>query len=199
MKKKIFLDCGSNECQGFTQFVKMQKITSDSEVHCFEPNPYCNIDEFKLRSIANNLGVFPNVRFHRSAIFDDGVCSIVVSKDISKRNGEGTAVHNMGNVNTINHLQLQGVELIVASTNLSSFVSKLDLKDEDELRIKLDIEGSEFFVLDDFLKNFNQWNSLKEIWVEWHERYMRGFDPYALRFNIEKRFLEKGVHIIEWH
>jgi FkbM family methyltransferase len=200
ISRKFFLDCGANEGQGFLQFVKMGKITSETEVHSFEPNPYCKIDEFKLKLLAKDFGITPNVKFHRTAILNqDGVCSIVVSKDINKKNGEGTAVHGIKNVNTTNNLALEGVELIVSSTNLSNFIDKLELNEHDELRIKIDIEGSEFLVLEEMLQNFKHWTCLKEIWVEWHERYMRDFNPYLSRLDIEKKFAEKNITIVEWH
>lgn len=200
MSRKIFLDCGANEGQGFTQFVKMGKITSETEVHSFEPNPYCRIDESTLASYAKDYGVFPNIKFHRTAILNkDGTCHIVVSKDENRKNGEGTAVHGIKNINTTNHLALQGSKIAVQATSLSAFIDKLDLKEHDELRIKLDIEGSEFLALEDMIQNFKYWSCLKEIWVEWHERYMREFDPYACRKNIEQKFAEKNVRIIEWY
>ena len=198
-KRKIFLDCGSNEGQGFSEFVDLKKIDSDTEVYCFEPNPYCEIDDFSLTKLATEKNVFPKIKFYRSAILHlDGVCRIVVRDNENEKKDLSTAVHGIGNMNTVKDLNSKGEKVLVPAVRLSTFIKKLDLRQEDELRIKLDIEGSEFLVLEEFLNNFKDWSILKEIWVEWHERKMYGFKPRSARNDLEKKLAEKGVKIFEW-
>jgi FkbM family methyltransferase len=199
MKRKIFIDCGANLGQGFCEFVKMGKISDNTEVYSFEPNPYCDISEFTLKRAAKELGCNPKIKFYRSAILhEDGVCLIVVSYDPKRYDGEGVSVHGVGNVNTDNNLAMNGLSIPVRATRLVSFIEDLEISEEDELRIKIDIEGSEFYVLKDMIKTFSKWSCLKEIWVEWHERYMRGFDPEKERSEIEQSFEKMGVTIQTW-
>jgi len=65
-KRKIFLDCGANLGQELCEFVKIGKIENDTEVHSFEPNPFCDVSEFSLKRLAKDLDCNPQIRFHRS-------------------------------------------------------------------------------------------------------------------------------------
>jgi FkbM family methyltransferase len=80
-----------------------------------------------------------------------------------------------------------------------------DIIDKDEnanITIKCDIEGSEFKVLPRLLeeKNIGQW--VKQIFVEWHERFWAGKDNYpeilATKASIIEQCAAQGVAIYDW-
>ena len=43
--KNIFLDCGTHLCEGLIDFYNKGIIDDTFEIHTFEPNPACNIEE----------------------------------------------------------------------------------------------------------------------------------------------------------
>jgi hypothetical protein len=65
-----------------------------------------------------------------------------------------------------------------------------------EIYIKCDIEGSEFIVLPKLL-NSDYIDCIKEIYVEWHERFWFGLPEYVQKvnekYNIIKTFNERNI------
>jgi FkbM family methyltransferase len=197
--RKIFLDCGTNIGQGFRQFIKAGKIVNDTEIHCFEPNPFCEIDVTRLKAIAIEEGLAScnKIFFYQTAILDrDGVSSIFVRDD--EKNHVATCLQNIGNSETQRFQKIGGVDVEVTTTRLTKFIDDLQLTTGDELIIKIDIEGSEFLVLLDMCENFKHWHVLKDIFVEWHERFISHFDPHSARSYIEKVFRDNSVEITPW-
>lgn len=197
--RKIFLDCGTNIGQGFRQFIKMGKIVNETEVYCFEPNPFCDIDENKLKAIAIEEGLTScdKIFFYQTAILDKaGMSSIFVRND--EKNHVATCLQNIGNSETQRFQKIGGVDVKVTTTRLTKFIDDLELTSVDELIIKIDIEGSEFLVLLDMCENFKHWQLLKDIFVEWHERFISHFDPHVTRNYIEGVFRKNSVEITPW-
>lgn len=196
--KKIFLDCGANLGQGFREFIKLGKINDETEVHSFEPNPYCEMNAEKLKLIASSCGAAPSINFHDAAVFNkDGVESIIVENN--DKTGQGVCVTGIGNLSTSLFSLRGGHSLNIKTIKLSRFIEELNLVSDDELRIKLDIEGSEFLVLQDMLKNKKSLESLKEIWVEWHERLFPLQDMKKKRIDLTNDFRNLGITILDWH
>lgn len=196
--RKIFLDCGTNLGQGFEEFIKLGKITSETEVHSFEPNPYCEMDAEKLMSIAASYNVSPTINFHNVAVFNkEGTESIVVENN--DKTGQGVCVTGIGNLSTSLFGLRGGHSVNIKVIRLSKFIEDLNLNNDDDLRIKLDIEGSEFLVLQDMLENKKCLECLKEIWVEWHERLFPLQDMRVKRKQLTEVFQLFGVSVLDWH
>lgn len=200
--RKIFLDCGTNLGQGFEEFIKRGKITSDTEVHCFEPNPYCEIDVESLRKISSVYKITPDINFHSAAVLDkESNENIVVEKNHPKNKAnQGVCISKLGTISTEYILARGGEDVLIRTISLSKFIENLNLKDEDELRIKLDIEGSEFLVLEDMLNNEVSLMKVKELWVEWHERLF----PNRRELEDKRKILTEkirslGVSLLDWY
>jgi FkbM family methyltransferase len=151
-----------------------------------------------LIKIANELQVNPQVKFYRVAVFDsNGTKSIVVENN--NKTGQGVCISDIGNVSTPNFMAKGAHFVDVKTIRLTSFIEELSLNDGDELRIKIDIEGSEYHVLLDMLDNFKLWSALKEIWVEWHDRLFISNELTSKRSYIEASFEKNGVKITPWY
>lgn len=143
-------------------------------MHCFEPNPVVALEAETLKKIANDAGLFPsNLIVHQKAIFDrEGVVEFASIGGFPRglRNGRGQSSSIVGVG------QKDGVvaKNMVPCVDLLSFVRSLALTNDD-VYIKLDIEGAEFATLKHLLTNGNDvLPSIKKMWIEWHDRY---FNP----------------------
>jgi FkbM family methyltransferase len=192
--KKIFLDCGTHLCEGIEQFYKKGLIDNDCEIHTFEPNPACFIQE-RVEHI--NLNIIP----HNKAVWiEDGFLDFnqenheksrtgSPSDGRSKLDGWGSSVANIG----FDH---PGYEkpIRVPCLNFSSFVSKLP--SESHIICKMDIEGSEYFVLRHMIEE-KTIVKIKDLYVEFHQRFMKNESDETTEQIIEqiKGF---GVNVYRW-
>lgn len=143
-KKPFIVDCGSNIGLSILYF---KMLWPNAEILGFEPSPSC----FSLlkKNIANNK--LTNVTLHNTAVADkNGTCSFW---DPSDGKGDGRAsilVHNDPKHTTT-----------IETVCLSDYITKpVDL-------LKIDIEGSEFMVLQD-LATTKKLPLIKEIVLEYH-------------------------------
>lgn len=143
-KHPTIVDCGSNI--GLT-ILYFKMLYPNAEIIGFEPSPHC----FSLlkKNVANNN--LTNITLHNKAVADKkGSCSFW---DPSDGQGDGRAsilVHNDPN-------HMATVETVL----LSDYITiPIDL-------LKIDIEGSEFMVLQD-LATTGKLKLIKEIVLEYH-------------------------------
>lgn len=61
---------------------------------------------------------------------------------------------------------------------------------ECEIYIKIDIEGSEFKVIPEIFKS-NDVKNIKEVYVEWHERYFKLTNQYSYICNLKKELIQQ--------
>jgi hypothetical protein len=52
--KNIFLDCGTHLCEGLINFYNTGVINDTFEIHTFEANPTCNIEE-RIKQLPLNI------------------------------------------------------------------------------------------------------------------------------------------------
>ena len=167
--KNIFLDCGTHLCEGLIDFYNRGIIDDTYEIHTFEANPACNIEE-RIKQLPLNITpynkavwvengfVYFNQEHHKK--YNTGS----PSDGYSDIDGWASSVDGIG-------FYYQGYEdkIKIPSINFSKFV--LDLPEDSHIICKMDIEGSEFPVLRHMLQE-NSINRIKDIYIEFHERYM---------------------------
>lgn len=158
MYKKIFLDLGTHNCQGLSYFINNElKIDNTWEVHTFEPNPFINVNE----CVKNFKNI--NITTHREAIW--------VRNDFINFNQYGNDGTSQGSLLE----ESEGGKTYgdfygktkVRCIDFYEFIQSLD--SESEIYIKMDIEWSEYSVLQNMIDR--GWpKNIKIIWVEWHNR-----------------------------
>jgi hypothetical protein len=88
----------------------------------------------------------------------------------------------------------------VASIRLIEILKYLE--NPIEVVVKVDIEGAEFFALQDLIDNIHQIpfeGSILKIYVEWHERFYDDFQKYsAWRRNIEEGLTNANILVYDW-
>lgn len=156
---KVFLDCGSHLGEGFQEFIEILGITENWQCHLFEPNTSCYE---RIRVLANDW-----ITVHKVAVWDknstvefraelsgmtginDGLCSTILNK--TQYPFQRNDLQETYQVPTI---------------DLSEFIST-NTKPDDEVYIKLDIEGSEFDVVKKLLAS-GVMDRIRYMAIEWH-------------------------------
>ena len=88
-------------------------------------------------------------------------------------------------------------EILVDSIDFCEFL-KSSCKKGDYVVIKMDIEGSEFYVLPKIIEQ-NLFDLISEMSVEFHERFFEPKEEYKnLKYQYMQIFSDNGINIIEW-
>jgi len=196
-KKKIFLDCGTHMFQGLSQFIEKINIDTTWEIHCFESNPIVYKKSQDIREKFEKNGF--NINHYNLAVSDtNGFVKVNCAYSF-----EGDYVHLGSNIlkspptmdikydDTFKYkdedIQVQAIKF---SDKLKDICSE-----EDMVILKLDIEGSEFSVLDDIIES-ETYKLLDEIYIEFHERFFENIALYQDKIRGYREFFKnKGIKV----
>jgi FkbM family methyltransferase len=210
----VFLDCGTNLCQGLKAHIERYGIDQSWKVYSFEANPYTyrhaqniinrhyshlNISLLNV-AVWTDDGYLPIAAEYASAegIFtllkDNGFDSNCVDLSLDNALWVGGASNAMGDeyLRTQEMNELRFLNIKTRSIDFIEFVEKLD---DNDIFIKMDIEGAEYKVLDKLLAS-SAILRVREITVEWHNHILT--QPYDNEYIIN-RLIGKGVSVKQWH
>jgi FkbM family methyltransferase len=170
--RKILIDCGGNLGQGFDDLKDKLNIDNSWDVIVFEPNPNC------YNSL---LGKF------------SGTNVIVKNQAVHNENGSinfyipSSDMYSVGGtINSDFHNSLfEGTydgSIEVETIDLSEYVKTLI--PDYEIYLKLDIEGSEYDVLEHMI-NEKTIDSIKKLFVEFHNQYIK--TDLIKKYNLDVR------------
>lgn len=164
----VFIDCGTHYGQGLRNFISRFKMDDSWRIHTFEANPVTYEEYLKNYHWQNEY-----VNAHNVALSDfDGIAEI----NVETPPGEGET-GQASSIISLDKWNPWGGELKknfhtkynVPCWNLSRFVRE-NFCSSDKLIIKMDIEGSEYDVLDQMIEEKTiEW--IDHISVEWHSRF----------------------------
>ena len=181
-KKNVFIDLGTNQGQGFKFFSKYFKLEFFDYI-LIEPNPNLKNDIIRL---------IQNSNFKEKINFIDKAADIKTSEkslyglveDDRGKKSEGASI-----------LKEHNSKLYKSNDQLSTriqtfdFIEKLkELKEYDNVIIKMDIEGAEYDILEKLLRNLNDIKNIKHLFVEFHTRF---FDKDKRKFFFQRENLIK--------
>lgn len=191
--KNIFLDCGTNICQGLVYFYNNGIIDESYEIHTFEPNnKLCRVKE-RIEKITEQIPL--NIKIYDSAVWiEDGEISFLQEYGVSPTGeidpaGVMSAIDGVG-IFTPGYKN----KMTVPSINFSRFVS--ELPEDSNIICKMDIEGAEFQVLRHMIAE-GTITRLKEIYVEFHVRYVPT-ESLESENALIKQVADLGVKINTW-
>ena len=141
--RKIFIDCGAHDGCSIRKFRGAYMNASKYEIYSFEPNP----------ALAKFHPVSEDVKFFQKAVWiEDGQKTFYqVSKDKYGKTDALTGASTLDeakaryNISRLNHQE--HTKLVVETVDLSNWIME-EFSKEDYIVLKLDVEGSEYAILD---------------------------------------------------
>jgi FkbM family methyltransferase len=192
--KNIFLDCGTHLCEGLINFYNKGIINDTFEIHTFEANPECNIEE-RIKQIPLNI-----IPYNKAVWIEDGFIYFNQENHQESRTGSptdgysnidgwGSSIDGIG----FNHPGYN-TKVKVPSINFSKFVS--EFPPESNIICKIDIEGSEYEVLRHMIRE-NTIIKIKELYIEFHERFMPAESPETEQ-KLITQIQDLGIKVHTW-
>lgn len=191
--KKIFLDCGSNYGQGYESIHSRYNYLF--ETYMFEPNSKC-FEKLKQK--------YSNINLINKAVWNSD-CSRKLN--IEYCNVENDFVGGSTNIlldDFVRPIYLDDSRIKETPDSNSNYTECLDLSNfilknfnkEDFIVMKLDVEGSEFEVLNKMILD-NSLSYINELYIEWHY-HMRKTTQNSIYYYIQQ-FNLNNIKYYEWH
>jgi FkbM family methyltransferase len=160
----ILLDLGSHKFEGLNLLLKKGIINNTFRVYCYEGNP--NV----FNEVKNKLSsfLFSHIELKNEVVSDfDGMINFNI--DESGMSQGCNALLSPPNEDVLWKTKYKWNKITVPCVSIDSVLEECDIKPEDSVFVKCDIEGSEFEVLSMLLKSPYIFN-VKRLFVEWHDR-----------------------------
>ena len=192
--KNIFLDCGTHLCEGLIDFYNKGIIDDTYEIHTFEANPACNIEE-RIKQIPLNI-----TPYNKAVWIKDG--TIIFNQENHQKSNTGSPTDGYSNIDGwgssvdgigFNHKGYE-TQVEVFSIDFSQFV--YNLPNDSNIICKMDIEGSEYKVLRHMIQQ-KTLSRIKELYIEFHERFMPEESAETENKLIEQ-IKNLGVKVHQW-
>ena len=202
--KKKFFDCGAHLFQGFTQIANDLSIDKTWECYCFEANQFTYKQSLERYSELLNEGF--NIKHFNNAISDSN--SIINVNCVKAEHYDQTEIGSFTSQasNTLSdrpeycnwrELIYDSSENKVQSIDLSEYISTVS-DPKDYIVIKLDIEGSEFNVLDKLILD-KTIEYINEIYIEFHPHFFKDSDLYLNKIKEYKKiFKDYNIKFTQW-
>ena len=194
-KKNLFIDLESNKGQGFNYFKKFFKLKLFDFI-LFEPNPnFYN----KLTKLINETGFKNKIKLLNKAAYTSSTEKKLFGmvEDYRGELTDGASI--LREHNSISYKSNLEKAIIVKTFDFIDLLEKY--KYYDNVIIKMDIEGSEYEVLEKFLNSKINKKNIKHIFVEFHTRFFSSqFRPEYLsrekkiKYNLKK----ENINYTNW-
>jgi FkbM family methyltransferase len=156
--RKIFIDCGSHDGCSVRKFDDLYDVDNEYEFHCFEGNP----NLFKWHPVNKRCVFNNNIVGGSSNPVDFFVHDTSGGSTTSKKKHEDY----LKKYSQVASLGAFSPTIKYNPIVLSEYIQK-NFKEDDFIVLKLDIEGSEYEVLQDLIDK-NCLSYIDSIFIEWH-------------------------------
>ena len=193
--KTIFIDCGSNLGQGYTNLTNILQLEND-EVYMFEPSKYCY--EKLIEKYSNNS----NININQKAVWNKNEKRILNIEFCPIEDGFYGGATNilMENYKILDRdiplmYEWPPKEFdVVECIDLSNFIlDNIDLN--QNIILKIDIEGAEYEVIDKMIED-DSLKYINTIAVEWHPDMRKDFCKDISYYVNE--FRKNNIKYVEW-
>lgn len=181
----VFIDCGTHFGQGLRHFINKFEIDHTWSVHTFEANPTTYQIYLKEYHKKNNY-----VKHYNFALsnFDGTINLNIETPPNNGDTGQGTSIVSLNYWNPHEGKIRENFKnsCEVSCLSLSNFI-KNNFNQNDKIIIKMDIEGAEYDVLEEMIKDKTiDW--VDYIAIEWHSRFFINKEEILDR---EKKILDQ--------
>jgi FkbM family methyltransferase len=167
-KNKIFLDCGANLGQAFDEFSQSYPL-AEYDYWLFEPNPAC----YKVL-LDKHLGT-PKVSVIWAAVHNQTGWANLSYRTEYDVGASIITGHNSG------FAQIEtNSSVLVPTIDLDTVVSVLYSRNY-EIYLKLDIESSEYDILEKMIES-NNLSKIHTLWCEFHSQYMNDETKFLFQY-----------------
>jgi len=198
---KIFLDGGTHLGGGIKAISKKEGINKSWKIYSWEANPYTFNKNLENKKRYERF----DIKFFNQALSTyNGYIDVMIHKQRSKHTGElvntgqGTTILSANEFKNPEEKAEKIVEQIkTPCIDFAQWIER-NTSPEDEIIIKLDIEGAEYNVLEKILKS-DYLDRIKKIYVEWHSYALKNPEIYDMRQKlIEEKCSINDIEIISW-
>jgi FkbM family methyltransferase len=201
--QKIFFDCGTHMFQGFNEISKIHSIDNTWNCYCFEANPITY--NLSKKNYLNLIGENYNIIHFNNAISNKNElvsinCAEADGWDESEIGSYTSQASNiLGNPpnncsgKILNYTDKQSIKSIDFSEFIKIFSNKTDF-----IVVKLDIEGSEFNVIDKLIEE-KTIDYINHIYIEFHPHFFENTKLYEEKIEKYKKiFKDKEINFTQW-
>lgn len=198
--KKIFIDCGTHLFQGFCNFVEKYNIDETWECYSFEANPNTfSMSQENYKTLTENWKL--NLKHYNKAVYNkETQIKVNCSLDSLGYVSQGSNILSQPPLfdnQWKSSFEYKNEDVFVDSVDFSKFLVDV-ANQEDFVLVKMDIEGSEFDVIESLIET-NSYTLIDDFYCEFHERFFENEEEYVNKKKYFKEiFIEKGVDIQEW-
>tara|TARA_R110002110_G_scaffold132910_2_gene314913 strand:+ start:1966 stop:2520 length:555 start_codon:yes stop_codon:yes gene_type:complete len=152
--RKVFIDCGANNGCSVRMFQGVYDKDETYEVFCFEPNPV--FDEW--------FGDL-NVTLIKKAVWTKDQ-TLTFYQIENRRDGKESGASTLNETKARGHKNVKVHELKVEAIDFSTWIVD-NFSPDDEIILKMDIEGSEYEVLSKMIDD-ETINYINKLYIEFH-------------------------------
>lgn len=187
-KKNLFIDLGTNFGQGFLYFQKFFR-QKNFEYVLVEPNPNLKIH---IKNLIKDKEGKKKIKFiNKAAYITNGSKKFYGLVEDPKRLGTSDGGSLLNEHNTRLYRADKKKAITVKTFNFINYLKKI--KNYDNIIIKMDIEGSEYKILDKLIKNINEIKNIKYIFLEFHSRFM--VKNKKIKYKIKERKIIENLEL----
>jgi FkbM family methyltransferase len=161
------IDLGCHGLEGLESLLASGHIDSTYHVYSFEANPYVYV---KALDAADSVQTkFASLTVYNCAVCDmDGIVPFNIEKN--KTSNACNILETPPDSDVVYGSSFSWTRIPVNSVCAETLLEICDVSSNDSVKVKCDIEGAEFVFLTDLLRCKNL-QPIKELYVEWHERF----------------------------
>jgi len=194
--RKILLDCGAHFGKGLRKQIEINKIDPSWKIYSWEANPYTyqhfiTIDRFKHLDIT---------AYHAAVSDSEGTIKFNIQSS-SDRHGNVTKSGTGSSAMSLDEWRCKGggfvEEVEVKKIDLSQWMVD-NLTENDYVILKMDIEGSEYPVLEKII-NSGLIKIIDKLYIEWHSNMFTDPTTYKSREElILLEFQKNNIPVENW-